>query len=418
MSGFGARQELFINNPFAPHPDLRLASNYVKEVDGLTTTIRKTYNAGSTSIAVRTIVNDTQNTLNWLLSDHLGSASITTTADGTWFSELRYSAFGETRYSSGITATDYRYTGQLQQADINLYYYNARYYDPALGRFVQSDTIVPQPYSVQGYDRYAYVNNNPLRYTDPSGHGADGGIGDPKCGPGSYRCKTIWDPPVWKKNPLYKNEPINNIAIASGTYGKDADPNEPGPLPEDQVHFWIKDAKGRTINVFTEQYVGTLYDKNDPTRVEIFAKYRQMLNIAALSLDGNTAVIGYSGGADSALIYAENHPIAALVLIDPTFSGRMNHDGSRQLFDFTGYAMINDLAERGVKVVVVDDGGNMDTGEMFKKEGTFHENIYFVPYGENGSRPHYTDQYADRSGSNTNPALIENSWNFINTGAR
>jgi len=124
----------------------------------------------STSIAVRTIVNGTQNTLNWLLSDHLGSASITTTADGTWFSELRYSAFGETRYSSGITATDYRYTGQLEQADINLYYYNARYYDPALGRFVQSDTIVPEPGSSIGYNRYTYVRNNPIRYTDPSGH--------------------------------------------------------------------------------------------------------------------------------------------------------------------------------------------------------------------------------------------------------
>ena len=95
----------------------------------------------------------------------------------TWFSELRYSAFGETRYSSGITATDYRYTGQLQQADINLYYYNARFYDPALGRFVQSDTIVPQPGSIKGYDRYAYVNNNPLKYTDPSGHYNEQGTG-------------------------------------------------------------------------------------------------------------------------------------------------------------------------------------------------------------------------------------------------
>ena len=142
----------------------------MKEVDGLTTTIRKTYNAGGTSIAVRTIVNGTQNTLNWLLSDHLGSASITTTADGTWFSELRYSAFGETRYSSGITGTDYRYTGQLQQADINLYYYNARFYDPALGRFVQSDTIIPGAGDSKSYDRYAYVNNNPILYTDPSGH--------------------------------------------------------------------------------------------------------------------------------------------------------------------------------------------------------------------------------------------------------
>ena len=134
------------------------------------TTIRKTYSAGSTSIAVRTIINGTEDTLNWLLSDHLGSASITTTADGTWFSELRYSAFGETRYSSGITSTDYRYTGQLQQADINLYYYNARYYDPALGRFVQSDTMVPRVGSSEAMDRYSYAANNPIIYNDPSGH--------------------------------------------------------------------------------------------------------------------------------------------------------------------------------------------------------------------------------------------------------
>jgi hypothetical protein len=41
-------------------------------------------------------------------------------------------------------------------------------YDPALGRFAQADTIVPG--GVQGLDRYAYVNNDPVRYTDPSGH--------------------------------------------------------------------------------------------------------------------------------------------------------------------------------------------------------------------------------------------------------
>ena len=47
-------------------------------------------------------------------------------------------------------------------------YYNARWYDPALGRFAQADSIVPG--GVQGLDRYSYVNNNPMRYTDPSGH--------------------------------------------------------------------------------------------------------------------------------------------------------------------------------------------------------------------------------------------------------
>ncbi|MBI9049670.1 MAG: RHS repeat-associated core domain-containing protein [Anaerolineaceae bacterium] len=148
------------------------------EVDGSDTTVRKTYSAGSTSLAVRTIVNGSTETLNWLLSDHLGSSSITTTADGTWNSEIRYSAFGETRYSSGITPTDYRYTGQLEQADVNLYYYNARYYDAALGRFIQADTIIPGAGNSKSYDRYAYVNNNPVIYTDPSGHNQDWGIND------------------------------------------------------------------------------------------------------------------------------------------------------------------------------------------------------------------------------------------------
>jgi RHS repeat-associated protein len=49
-----------------------------------------------------------------------------------------------------------------------LMFYNARWYDPAIGRFAQADTIVPG--GLQGLDRYAYVNNAPTRFTDPSGH--------------------------------------------------------------------------------------------------------------------------------------------------------------------------------------------------------------------------------------------------------
>jgi len=47
-------------------------------------------------------------------------------------------------------------------------FYNARWYDPTLGRFAQADSLVHA--GVQGWDRYAYVNNNPLSYTDPTGH--------------------------------------------------------------------------------------------------------------------------------------------------------------------------------------------------------------------------------------------------------
>jgi len=47
---------------------------------------------------------------------------------------------------------------------------NARMYDAVLGRFLQADTIIQFPESTQGYNRYTYVNNNPLSFTDPSGN--------------------------------------------------------------------------------------------------------------------------------------------------------------------------------------------------------------------------------------------------------
>ena len=59
---------------------------------------------------------------------------------------------------------------QRWDSALALYDYGAHYYDPALGGFVQADTLVPEPGNPQAWDRYAYVNNNPLRYNDPTGH--------------------------------------------------------------------------------------------------------------------------------------------------------------------------------------------------------------------------------------------------------
>jgi hypothetical protein len=48
--------------------------------------------------------------------------------------------------------------------------YKARMYDPNIGRFIQPETLVLSVSSLQALNRYAYVNNNPVKYTDPSGH--------------------------------------------------------------------------------------------------------------------------------------------------------------------------------------------------------------------------------------------------------
>lgn len=51
-----------------------------------------------------------------------------------------------------------------------LYNYGARFYDPEVGRFITPDSIAPDYKNPQSLNRYAYVQNNPLKYIDPTGH--------------------------------------------------------------------------------------------------------------------------------------------------------------------------------------------------------------------------------------------------------
>jgi len=104
----------------------------------------------------------------YVLGDHLGSATITANEDGTLATEQTYTAWGQTR--SGSLPTDRQYTGQISEAQLGIYFYNVRYYDPLLGRFISADSIIPQPGNPQAWDRYAYTSNNPVNFTDPSGH--------------------------------------------------------------------------------------------------------------------------------------------------------------------------------------------------------------------------------------------------------
>ncbi|WP_423224225.1 RHS repeat-associated core domain-containing protein [Candidatus Amarolinea aalborgensis] len=117
-----------------------VGSLYEKKVVGSTTTHTKYYTFGDRRIALRVA-----GTFSWLLSDHLGSTTVTVDGvSGVRTAELWYKPWGESRGTPfGATPTTYRFTGQREDASIGLYFYNARYYDPALGRFISADTIVP-----------------------------------------------------------------------------------------------------------------------------------------------------------------------------------------------------------------------------------------------------------------------------------
>jgi RHS repeat-associated protein len=180
---------------------------------------RRTYTLNGQAVAVRRLT-PTTNTVSYLHGDHLGSVSLATDYLGGVEAGQEFDPWGLV-LSGGITATTRNDTGQHLDGT-GLLYYTARYYDPAIGRFISADTVVPGnasggmegvavkpltvgfhetqflgklngenklgfwfqlsdrerqragepwgPSNPQALNRYAYVLNNPLKYTDPSGH--------------------------------------------------------------------------------------------------------------------------------------------------------------------------------------------------------------------------------------------------------
>jgi RHS repeat-associated protein len=123
-------------------------------------------------------------------SDHLGSTSLTTDITGTLVAETRYLPYGEERWITGTLVTDFTFTGQRAERGFGLMDYNARYYDPWLGRFISPDSIVPNPRNPQDLNRYSYVRSNPLRHTDPSGQVLCGGVNE--CSGGGYQAYSYY----------------------------------------------------------------------------------------------------------------------------------------------------------------------------------------------------------------------------------
>jgi RHS repeat-associated protein len=150
----------------------------VSEAEG-TTIIRSTYSLADQMMAVRVSGDPVSgnNGLFYYHTDHLGSAHILTRDAGgsvLTASLARYYPYGGFRTAPTATQTDRGFTGHrhnnLGNNDLGLIYMNARYYLPGIGRFVSADTIVPDPTNPQSFNRYSYGLNNPVKYTDPTGH--------------------------------------------------------------------------------------------------------------------------------------------------------------------------------------------------------------------------------------------------------
>ena len=123
--------------------------------------------------------------------DGLGSTTALTNKAGEVVETYQYGAYGEPEIHDGTNGAlleasaignNHLYTGQIYDAETGFYYYKARYYSPQLGRFMQRD---PLGY-IDGYNLYAYVNNNPLNWIDPLGMNSKEKSTNPSAGNPGY----------------------------------------------------------------------------------------------------------------------------------------------------------------------------------------------------------------------------------------
>ena len=155
--------------------------------------------AGTAVVAVHTLDQAGDATTTYTHSDQLGSADTLTDDSGAVVQQTSFDAFGlrrdaanwaydlsGTQIASLKSRTDRGFTFQEQLDNVGLVHMNGRVYDPTIGRFISADPMLPG-------NRYAYVNNNPMNSTDPTGY---------------------W-PSLGDLNPLSSSSPLNPVNVTN-----------------------------------------------------------------------------------------------------------------------------------------------------------------------------------------------------------
>ena len=131
--------------------------------------------------AARTVIATTgvkTDSTSYFHTDHLGSIIAITDQTGAVTERRSYDAWGKRRNLNGTSIANafvtsdvrHAFTGHEDLGEVGLIHMNGRLYDPATGRFISADPTIQFPRYMQSFNRYSYINNNPLRSTDPSGY--------------------------------------------------------------------------------------------------------------------------------------------------------------------------------------------------------------------------------------------------------
>ncbi len=188
--------------------------NIVQELSGSTPTANL-LSGGTDEVFART---DAAGTANFL-ADALGSTLALTDPTGSTLAQYTYEPFGNTTIT-GLSLNPSQYTGR-ENDGTGLYFYRARYYSPALQRFVSEDPVG----FVGGINLYAYAGDSPTNYRDPDGLCIDPG------GPGIRYCIDTFIPQdyVWLFKGDNRGPDPNGGTFRTGQYislGPDSSINE------------------------------------------------------------------------------------------------------------------------------------------------------------------------------------------------
>ncbi len=237
------------------------------------------------SIAGSLVAREDGQTIYWVHTDQLGSIQAETNAAGVEIHRKKYRAFGEILSSSGSVGYEPRgFFGQRQDAS-SLLYLHARYYDPALGRFIAPDPTVDGTDTV-GLNRYAYCANDPINFKDVDGlkkdpvtrtktaadRNKDFAEEEPTVGePGKDKVRyTFYQKPVAKIGSHFKAIVTNDAGENVGVYSlngvlkkyNNTDPSTDGYKRAGTIY---KDAS--TLKSFNDAYMnvanGDVYDLGD-----------------------------------------------------------------------------------------------------------------------------------------------------------
>ncbi len=143
---------------------------------------------------------DSSGNVDYYFADHLGSARVVTNSSGTILDDSDFYPYGGERVTSSGSGNPYKFTGKERDSESGLYNFGARYHSPQYQRFMSADPAglaVADLSNPQTLNQYAYVNNNPINMTDPTG--LCGFEDDSSCDDG-FSISWSWNDSPWESS--------------------------------------------------------------------------------------------------------------------------------------------------------------------------------------------------------------------------